>query len=119
MWPIHDLVVTEFMAWILPTHMKSHLIRFAVGLGALWLCLKQAETSLANATFLLAYGSLVAVMSVVWIYWYHRSVLFALGKPWMNPQVPAINRLEKHVPLRLFDSIDKARRAACLPHMVA
>ena len=51
MWPIHDLVVTEFMAWILPTHMKSHLIRFAVGLGALWLCLKQAETSLANTTF--------------------------------------------------------------------
>lgn len=126
-WPIHDLVVTELLAWILPTHMQSHLIRFVVVLiilwcGSLWLLLQRFLPQLKQAEelwLLVPYSFLIGALSVAWCVWYHRSVLFAIGKPWMDPQVPAINRLEMHVPLRIFDSVEKARRAACLPHMVA
>jgi len=37
----------------------------------------------------------------------------------MDPNIPGIRRLPMHVPLRLFTDIEKARRAACLPHMVS
>jgi beta-galactosidase/beta-glucuronidase len=59
------------------------------------------------------------LFSIIFTHRYYRSIFFAVRKPWMNPGIPAIKRLEMHVPLRLFDDIEKARRAACLPHMVA
>ena len=37
----------------------------------------------------------------------------------MDPAVPAENRLEMHVPLRLFETVVQARRAACLPQLVS
>ncbi len=115
------------MAWILPTHMWTHIIRFALVLsvmwgGTLWLLLRQGLSKSRpeeDPVFMILFCGLVGAISLAWIYWYHHSVLFAIGKPWMNPQIPAFNRKEMHVPLRLFDSIEKARRAACLPHMVA
>jgi beta-galactosidase len=69
-----------------------------------------ASAVVIGATFL---------FSIVYTYRYYQSILYAFGKPWMSPGTPAIHRLEMHVPLRIFDDIDKARRAACLPHMVA
>ncbi len=37
----------------------------------------------------------------------------------MDPTVPAVNRLEMHTTLRLFETVGAARRAACLPQLVS
>lgn len=58
-------------------------------------------------------------ISVAYAWQSYGTTFFAASKPWMNPQIPAMKRLPMHVPLRLFDNVGKARRAACLPNMVA
>jgi hypothetical protein len=130
-WPVHDLVATELLMWLLPTHMLTHLIKFVVGLlvwlgGFLWCTMThQAATgdndnnnNNNNEGFFLAWA-LFGIAIPLWVYSYHHTVLYAIGKPWMDPKVPAVNRTEMHVPLRLFECSQKARRAACLPQMVS
>jgi hypothetical protein len=148
LWPIHDLVVTDLLVWILPTHKWTHIVRFVTVLGlivgggarlSLWILLleeKEAERITTTISFesrrwksveadvLLSLARTV-ILSILafccwWIYWYYQTTLYAIhNKPWMNPQVPSIRRLELHAPLRLFDDIEQARRAACLPHQIA
>ena len=140
LWPIHDLVVTELFVWIRPTHMTTHLFRLASVLlllwgGCLWIVLQGEEMNhlelqgqssadhqdvsrMSFAASAVVIGATFLV-SIVYTYRYYQSILYAFGKPWMSPGTPAIQRLDMHVPLRIFDDIEKARRAACLPHMVA
>ena len=111
--------------------MLTHFIRFGVVLVALWgsllwILLQQELATLlegANAALwswsVLAVCSVLLSLSIWWIHHYYHTIFYAIGKPWMNPQIPSMKRLEMHVPLRLYDDVDKARRAACLPHMVA
>jgi beta-galactosidase len=118
--------------------MVTHLIKFGVGLvlllGAFLRCIiglqnENAEeistTTNPSALFwwwspLLLLLLLLAMMIPTWVYWYYHETLYAIGKPWMDPKIPATaNRMEMHVPLRLFESTETARRAACLPQLVA
>ena len=127
-WPIHDLLANELLMWLLPTHFLTHIIKFIVGLicllaAFLWCTMKhqqeqQKETDDYNLT-LLSLWSLIGISIPTWIYWYYHFTLYAYGKPWMEPKIPAVYRLDMHVPLRLFKNHQKARRAACLPQLVA
>jgi hypothetical protein len=130
-WPVHDLWANELLLWILPTHMVTHLIKFGVVLvsllGAFLRCImllqEEASDETTTATTRLSLQLLLlllAVMIPTWVYWYYHETLYAIGKPWMDPRIPATaNRMEMHVPLRLFESTETARRAACLPQLVS
>ena len=114
-WPIHDVIANEILLWVLPTHMLTHII----------LCLLVVLMLLLGLLFnIYLYNSIMitvilALTIPLWLYMYYKKVLFAIGKPWMDPRLPAVNRLEMHVPLRLHTSVAAARRAACLPTLVA
>jgi hypothetical protein len=146
-WPVHDLWANELLLWILPTHMVTHLIKFGVGLvvllGAFLKCSimvvvvqqqQQADEERSTTTtnpFVFGWWLwwwwggrwsllLLAMMIPTWVYWYYHETLYAIGKPWMDPRIPATaNRMEMHVPLRLFESTETAHRAAYLPQLVS
>ena len=119
-WPVHDLLANEILLWLLPTHMLTHIIKLVVGLLVLlgcflWCTLQQPQFY----TTLWWVWAAVGLSIPAWIAWYYHTTLYAYGKPWMDPKLPAVNRMEMHVPLRLFQCPQKARRAACLPQLVA
>ena len=55
----------------------------------------------------------------MWIYWMYQTTLYALGKPWMDPRLPSVNRLEMHVPMRFYTSVRTARQGACHIELVS
>ena len=136
----HDLIANELLVWLLPTHMRTHRIKFTVILFALIFTLfyysyysysysmngliaTATSTSTATTTRT-TNNSIVVILSItvlilVWTYWYYHTTLYASGKVWMDPTIPATNRAEMHVPLRLFETVALARRAACLPQLVS
>jgi len=135
-WPIHDLILNDILLWLLPTHRRTHLIRFGVVLGALvgalgynvsrmvLLTTATADTDTSTATQeplqLILTGGLAT--TVIWWCYFNRRVLRKLvweRVEWMDPTVPARLRLPMHVPLRLFSDPMQARRAACVSRMVA
>lgn len=127
-WPIHDLLATRSLAWILPSNMTLHLVKcvsvtcFLVGLLVASVTshgeFEHDKTS--SMSWNPRYQIVTLALSIVcWIYWYYQGTLFALGKPWMDPSTSSIRRMEMHVPLRLFQDSKLARRAACLPQLVA
>jgi beta-galactosidase len=125
-WPIHDLLANELLLWLLPTHMMTHLIKFGVILiglllGFLWSLLHQHTTNILEDDKSPEYGWACwafGISLILWIYYSYHTTLYAIGKPWMDPRITSVNRMEMHVPLRLFTSTQSARRAACLPEMV-
>jgi beta-galactosidase len=130
-WPVHDLLANELLLWLLPTHMVTHLIKFGVIfigllLGFLWSLLQKDTNTLILSNALedgkgSEYGWACwtfGISLVLWIYYSYHTTLYAIGKPWMDPRITSVNRMEMHVPLRLFTSTESARRAACLPEMV-
>ena len=148
-WPIHDIAANELLMWLLPTHMLTHMIKFFVVLlsllfGVLFCTLyKQTDyrqndqvlgtedTSHFTITvmtmpvimFVNYWPSIVAGLCFLgiptWIYWMYQTTFFALGKPWMDPRLPAVNRLEMHVPMRFYTSVRSARQGACHIEMVS
>ena len=130
-WPIHDLLANELLLWLFPTHMMTHIIKFSVILIGLLLGFLSSLLQKDNNTLILTNaleddkGSecgwacwIYGILLVLWIYYSYHTSLYAIGKPWMDPRLPSVNRMEMHVPLRLFTSTKSARRAACLPEMV-
>lgn len=125
-WPIHDLWANELLLWVLPTHLLTHLIKFVFGLlvllaGFLWFTIQRQveEQTYYGYVLSLFQWCLMGLSIPAWVYWYYHGTLYAHGKPWMDPTLPAVNRMEMHVPLRLFENAEKARRAACLPQLVS
>lgn len=119
----HDLIVNEILVWLLPTNMLMHQIKFTTLFFSFIFALSYHYTISTAATATVSYKpvvitSLTGVLIVIWAYRYYQVTLYASGKVWMDPTVPAVNRLEMHTSLRLFESVDKARRAACLPQLV-
>lgn len=192
-WPVHDLVFNDVLRFVLPTHRRTHLLRFAVVLAALvgllayhatraWLAITASGTSTgedgdddrldwdvppwivrccildrhhrSDDTVMSSESSsdantcatntaaavphyvltthawklrlLLCVVLIeaaaLWIFHFHRRVLRQLvweRRAWMDPAVPALRRLPLHAPLRLFSGVAQARRAACVPQLVA
>ena len=94
----HDLIANELLVWLLPTHMRTHRIRFTVVLFALIFTLfyysyysmndliataTATATGTATATTTrTTKNSIVVVLSItvlilVWIYWYYHTTLYA------------------------------------------
>lgn len=120
-WPIHDLLATKILSWLLPTHPGTHWIKFLLVLAFLsGLILAKAWNTTQGFDWRdLADVSALLLACAGWIYWYYQEMYYGIGKPWMDPRLPSLNRMEMHVPLRLFQDSAKARRAACLSQMVA
>ena len=141
-WPVHDLLLNDILVWLLPTHGLTLLIKFATVLALLLSILfygvsgivqdligRIVITPSTNAEDVpsirpwLKWTLVIMMSSLLVIAWcrYYRRVLDVTlnGKTWMDPTVPAINRLAMHVPLRLFVDEGKAREAACFPDLVA
>eukprot|EP00934_Nitzschia_sp_Nitz4_P008404 Nitzschia sp. Nitz4//scaffold233_size31335//4434//8491//NITZ4_007946-RA/size31335-processed-gene-0.1-mRNA-1//1//CDS//3329543364//8394//frame0 len=119
-WPIHDLLTTELLLWLLPTHSVTHLIKFYAVLCFLVACLL-GLVLFPMGEWLHPWVRVGIMWAAIlyWVYWYYYTTLYAIGKPWMDPSLPAMYRRDMHVPLRYFTSFAKARRAACRPEMVA
>lgn len=94
---------------------------------------RQLHKFLANPS---AVGAVLIPVIIGWTYYYRKVLLwwnralrpYTLSDPWgtvvslawmEDPTVPAVNRLPMRTSdMRLFDSEDKARRAACRPDLV-
>jgi beta-galactosidase len=123
-WPVHDLFFNDILLWILPTHGLTLLLKFATVLaGLLTFMFHTNETATAPPQIrYYQYVRLVflATLVVAWCIYYRRVFDVILrGKTWMDPTVPAINRLPMHVPMRIFSSHEAARQAACRLDLVA
>ena len=112
-WPVHDLIFNDILLWLLPTHTLTLWIKLLfvlfIQVGLLVYTVMKQERTAAVA---------LAVTICAWLH-YQRRVITLPGKTWMDPTIPGINRLAMHVPLRLFESLECARRAACMPQLVA
>ena len=55
------------------------------------------------------------------IYKYYKYIFKKIfNKPWMNPNITSISRLKMNVSdLRMYTDVEKARRAVCIPDLVA
>ena len=121
----HDLIANEILVWLLPTNMRTHRIKFGIVLfTVLFASFRFSSISTTSGSATTPKKSIIIISStgvlvLTWIYWYYHTTLYASGKIWMDPAVPAENRLEMHVPLRLFETVAQARRAACLPQLVS
>jgi beta-galactosidase len=65
------------------------------------------------------FAAICLIAIPIWVYWYYHTTLYAIGKPWMDPRLPAVNRLDMHVPLRLYTSLHAARQGACHVELVS
>lgn len=120
-WPIHDLVLNDLLQWVLPTHRSTLLLKFSVVLASQVVGCVYALTSARSplAHIAATFGGMGAVVG--WCFYYRR-VLLELGferREWMDPTLPAVNRLPMHVITRLYATEVAARRAACVPDLVA
>jgi Glycosyl hydrolases family 2, sugar binding domain len=120
-WPIHDLIYNDLLIVLLPTHRTTLFLKFCTVLAVILAALVYTVTELRASSW-------VAVRGVVWlaclVAWcdYYRRVLVKLcweRREWMDPTVPAVHRLPMHVITRLHSTEPAARRAACIPHLVA
>lgn len=112
-WPVHDLIINDILLWLLPTHALTLWVKLVVVLTILVGLLVFALVKEERVAAVLLVATILA-----WFH-YQRRVLTLSGKTWMDPTIPGINRLAMHVPLRLFESVECARRAACMPQLVA
>ena len=125
-WPVHDLVLNDILVWLLPTHGMTLLIKFGTVLLCFLALIVYVGLDMRNATSEsdkrrhVTHLGWLLVLVASWCIYYRRvlDVIFHC-KTWMDPTIPAINRLAMHVPLRLHDNHDKARQAACRPELVA
>lgn len=126
-WPVHDLVFNDILLWVLPTHALTLMIKFSVVVVCLLTASLYAgfRSILMKEEFAKSWWWMVTAgvgfLSIgIWCFYYRRVLdLVFHGKTWMDPTIPAINRLAMHVPLRLFESEEAARRAACQPQLTA
>ena len=133
----HDLWANDLLLWWLPTHKRTHWVKFisivtllvfgAVNYALQWQEKQQLQQlgqpnaiSIATASSTLdLFWVIIFVLAIPsWVYWYYHLTLYGLNKPWMDPSIQAINRMDMHVPLRYYDNLYMARRGACLPQLV-
>ncbi|CAB9510556.1 Beta-galactosidase [Seminavis robusta] len=108
--PLNDLILSDLVNLVSPVNTRNRILQ--IGLGSVVLLAFAAHTFPSYQAFL-------AILAVVGMVYRNRRVFYAYDKPWMDPTTPALKRLPMHVPLRLFASEANARRAACLPQLVA
>lgn len=121
--PLTDLIASDFVNLVTPVNTRNRIIHtvvivttllFMAG-NSLKTILQTSEETYGYQPYILLLSLLAAAILV------HRKqrTFYAYGKEWMDPSVPGINRKPMHVPLRLFTTEANARRAACLPQLVA
>ena len=124
MTPLTDLYMSDVMNTISPVNLRNRMIQtVAIAVGLLYASVRwilPADDSEGTSWNHLLVGVVLAATAMYYVYRHRRIFEAAWGnKPWMNPTIPAINRKPMHVPLRLFATEEAARRAACLPQLVA
>jgi hypothetical protein len=122
-WPVHDLFFNDCLLWLLPTHGLTLLIKFAAVFSLFLTAFNYSVYYLLfleqSVKWIVASGVSLSLL-IGWCVYYRRVLTTVFyGKMWMDPTIPAVNRLTMHVPLRLFETEEAARKAACRPHMVA
>lgn len=120
--PLNDLILSDIVNFVSPVNTRNRILHTVAIVGFLLFVAGKSlqkmlvtESSYGFQPYILA---LSLIAACVWAY-RSRRTFYAYGKPWMDPSVPAIDRKPMHVPLRLFTSEQDARRAACLPQLVA
>lgn len=120
--PLNDLILSDIVNVISPVNTRNRMIHTVLIVSTLLLVgVNSIKTMLTQESYG-SYHPYLLVLSLLgaalWVYRNQRT-FYAHGKPWMDPATPSINRLPMHVPLRLHTSEASARRAACLPQLVA
>ena len=74
-----------------------------------------------NLIFTRGLQVLCSLLIGVTIYTYCKYILRKMfNKPWMNPNITSISRLKMNVSdMRMYTDVEKARRAVCVPDLVA
>lgn len=129
--PINDLITSDVVNFVSPVTHGNRFIKIFLIVGILGLFCRSAVFAvmhrgpyesvwgfIAVAGLRSLWALICAGLALYYLY-YHRRTFYSWRKPWMNPAVPSINRQEMHVPVRLHVSEADARRAACLPKLVA
>ena len=124
-WPPHDIILNELLLWLLPTHKTTLLFKFIVVSGCINVVCVYPLWTVSETVSISMLGLAVCswlILHAMWI-WYYRRVLneliLAPHSEWMDPTIPAIHRLPMHVPMRLHSTEHDARRAACIPDLIA
>jgi len=129
--PIHDMILSDLVNFFSPVNHKYRFIKIGIICGASFSCcvlfinrifMKAPFASLsefASVAGASAAGALMFACLALFYLYYNRRTFYSWRKPWMNPGMPAKNRLKMHVPLRLHTTEAAARRAACLPPLQA
>ena len=121
--PRIDLYLSDLINLIAPVNLPNRILQTALIVLGLLLLSARCILSFWASTDVNNHKDLI--LGIVWataaLYYAYRQrrTLAATQKPWMNPALPAIDRKPMHVPLRLFRTEAAARRAACLPQLVA
>lgn len=124
-WPVHDIFFNEILLWLLPTHRTTLAIKYGVVsmlinvLCSFFLWLQTEPPGFSFVCFVVVLW--VGIHSVwTWYYWrVLNEIILADRYEWMDPSLPAQSRLPMHAPLRLHSNEHDARRAACIPDLIA
>jgi beta-galactosidase len=136
-WPIHDLIFNDILRFVLPTYRTTHAIKFGLLVSILaagwWISLfhilkanqndnDEDERRQQHTTWIPILCIITCAEGLLLLCFYYRRILkeiFYERREWMDPQIGSIHRLAMHVPLRFYGSERQARRAACIPDLVA
>jgi beta-galactosidase len=126
-WPIYDLFYNDILQWIVPTHVRTLFLRYAVVqsllLASFLYCVYQLvryNNNISEPWIVLLTLELL-LCNLAWTL-HHRRVLYVRFNEcwWMDPSVTHVNRLDMHTSaIRYFDQEADARRAACQPELAA
>ena len=119
--PIHDFLLNDILAWLVPTHPATHTYKIVVWSAVLPLLVYRGCQWLLPAAYSPTIAIIIAV-AILALYWYwQRRILWMLWhRPaWMDPTIMDNGpRLDGSVTqLRFFTSLRDARAAACQPTM--
>lgn len=116
--PVNDLMANTVLQWLLPNNATCHLVKF---ITVFWLILSLWVLGMLYSTddnmYVIATAGLL--LMVTWLF-YYRNVLNSIGKVWMDPRIPGLNRMDMHVSqMRYLETEQAARQAACEPILPA
>lgn len=118
-WPIHDLIFNDILAYLLPTYRQTLLLKFLVVLVFLLVSsgyFLWVAADVDSSSSLTVGAVLTATITIIaWWCYYYRRVLIELvwhRYEWMDPQVVARNRLPMHVSEMRWFATEAAARCA-------